>query len=303
MKAALHSLIGGVLALLAALLLLGLASDLLGDPVSRQLGPEADASAIAALRHALGLDAPLLDRLFGPLLALLAGDLGESVWLRRPASGLVGEALGITLRLALLAWPVGVAAGAALGLALAALPARLARLPLLLMSVPGFVVAVLAVEVFSVGLGWAPAAGFGGLRSLVLPSALLAAALAVKLGLLLQDGLRALAHEPFSVFAESRGLSGARLLLAYRLLPASSLIARYGALQAGYLLGGALVVETVFALPGLGRLAVLALQHGDLPLLRACMLAAGTGFLLARFAADTAQALLDRRPSAAAALA
>ncbi|WP_431285892.1 ABC transporter permease subunit [Humitalea sp. 24SJ18S-53] len=290
----------GVLALLVALLLLGLAADLLGDPVSRQLGPEGmDAAGLAAARGAFGLDAPALTRLFAPLLDLARGDLGTSTWLRRPAGEAVGQALGITLRLAALAWPLGLAGGALLGLVLAALPPGLARVPLLLLSVPGFVVAVLAVEVFAVQLGWVPAAGYSGLVSLLLPALLLAAALAVKLGLLLQDRLRGMRREPFIAFAEARGLPVMRLLLVYRLLPASTLLARYGALQAGYLLGGALVVETVFALPGLGRLAVLALQHADLPLLRAAMLAAGIGFLLARFAAELAQAALDPRPSAA----
>ena len=301
MRAALRRLAGGALALLVALALLGLAADLLGDPVSRQLGPEADATAVATLRAALGLDLHPLLRALAPLLDLLRGDLGESVWLRRPAGAAVAEALGVTLRLAALAWPLGILGGAALGLLLAGASGWVARLPLALLALPGFVVAVLAVEIFAVGLGWVPAAGFDGLRSLLLPAVLLGAALAVKLGLLLQDRLRAIAGETFSLFAEARGLSALRRLLVYRLLPASALIARYGALQAGYLLGGALVVETVFALPGLGRLAVLALQHGDLPLLRAAMLAAGTGFLLARFAAEAAQAALDPRPSAAAA--
>jgi peptide/nickel transport system permease protein len=298
-KTAARNLAGGVLALAVALLLLGATADWLGDPLTRQLGPEADAAARAALRAELGLDAPLVQRLLQPMIALASGDLGFSSWLRRPAAEAVAEALSVTLRLAALAWPFGVVGGAALGLLLAVLPVRLARLPLLLLAVPGFVAAVLAVEVFAVGLRWVPAAGFDGWRSLLLPAALMAAALAVKLGLLLQDGLRAIATEPFAVFAEARGLPRARLLLAYRLLPASALLASYGSLQAGYLLGGALVMETIFALPGLGRLAVLALQHGDLALLRAAMLAAGTGFLLARFAAEWAQAALDPRPSGA----
>lgn len=299
MKAALRGMLGGAFALLAALLVLGMAADFLGDPVSRQIGPEGDGAAAAALRAALGLDLPWLERLLRPMLAMVQGDLGESIWLRRPAGDAVAEALGVTLRLALIAWPMGLLGGMALGLLLASLPAGLAKLPLLLLAVPGFVVAVVAVEVFAVGLGWVPAAGFDGVRSLLLPACLLAAALSVKLALILQDGLRAIEAEPFALFARARGLGLGRRVLAYRLLPASALLARFGALQAGYLLGGALVVETVFALPGLGRLAVLALQHGDLPLLRAAMLAAGMGFLLARFAAEAAQAALDPRPSSA----
>ena len=301
MKPALRGLGSGILALLAALALLGFAADLLGDPVTRQFGLESDEAAKATLRQALGLDTPLLARTLGPFAALLRGDLGMSLWLHRPAGQVVAEALAVTVQLALLAWPIGVAGGVALGLVLAALPARAARLPLVLLAVPGFVVAVLAVEVFSVGLGWAPAAGFGGMGSLILPALLLAAALAIKLGLVLQDGIRGLNSEAFVVFAEARGLGWWRRLVFYRLLPTSALTARFGALQAGYLLGGALVVETVFALPGLGRLAVLALQHGDMPLLRASMLAAGLGILLARFIADFAQAALDPRPSAVAA--
>ena len=299
-RAALSRLAGGLAWLYGALLLLGIAFEFLGDPVMRQLGPEADQAMRASLRAALGLDLPLTARLLGPLQELLHGRLGTSVWLRRPVWEVVAQALPVTLRLAVLAWPAGIAGGAALGLVLAAAPRGWSRLPLLLLSLPGFVVAVIAVQVVAVGLGWAPAAGIEGWRSLVLPASLLAAGLAVKLGLLLQDRLRALDSETFTVFARARALPPLRILLAYRLLPAAGLIARFGALHAGYLLGGALVMETIFALPGLGRMAVLALLNRDLPLLRGTMLAAGGAFLLARFAAETAQAWLDPRPSAAA---
>lgn len=296
---ALRRLCGGVFTLLVALLLLGLAAEGLGDPASRQLGPEADAAARAALRTELGLDAPFLQRMLLPLWALLRGDLGQSVWLHRPVAALVGEVLPVTLRLAALAWPVGLLLGVTLGLALANARPGWARLPLLMLAMPGFVAAVLAVQIFAAELGWFPAAGYGGWYSLLLPAALMAASLGIKLGLILQDRLRALGQEPFVTFAAARGLGGWRMLFAYRLLPAAGLLARFGALHAGYLLGGALVVEVVFGLPGLGRLAVLALTNRDLALLRGCMLAAGTGFLLARFAAEALQAWLDPRPSMA----
>ncbi len=298
---ALRRLCGGVLTLLVALLLLGLAAEGLGDPAARQLGPEADDAARAALRAELGLDAPFFQRMLLPLWALLHGDLGQSVWLHRPVATLVGEVLPITLRLAALAWPAGLLVGVALGLTLAHARRGWARVPLLLLAMPGFVAAVLAVQVFSAQLGWFPAAGFEGWSSLLLPAALMAGSLGIKLGLILQDRLRALGQEPFVIFAAARGLGGWRMLLAYRLLPAAGLLARFGALHAGYLLGGALVVEVVFGLPGLGRLAVLALTNRDLALLRGCMLAAGTGFLLARFAAEALQLWLDPRPSVAGA--
>ena len=298
---ALRRLLGGVLALLAALVLLGLAAEGLGDPTTRQLGPETDAAARAALRAEAGLDAPFLHRLLVPVGDLLAGDLGRSAWLRRPVADLLADVLPVSLRLAVLAWPLGLIGGAVLGLVLATGRPGLARFPLLLLSVPGFVAAMVAVQVFAVELGWMPASGFSGWVSLLLPALLLGGALAVKLGLLLQDRLRALAREPFVTFAQARALGPLRLLLAYRLLPAAGLLARFGALHAGYLLGGSLVMETVFGLPGLGRLAVLALTNRDLALLRGCMLAAGLGFLAARFAAEALQGWLDPRPNAAAA--
>lgn len=294
-------LAAGVLALLAAIVLLDVASDWLGDPVARQLGPEADATARSTLRAALGLDTPFGDRLAGSLGALARGDLGVSVWLRQPAGGAVAQALPVTLGLAALAWPMGLAGGIGLGIALSNAPATWSRLPLAVLSVPSFVAAIVAVEVFATGLGWAPAAGFDGVRSLALPAALLASGIALKLGLLLQERLRAIKGQDFVLFAASRGLPRRRQWLAYRLLPAASLVARFGALHAGYLLGGALVIETVFALPGLGRLAVLALINRDLVLLRAAMLTAGAGFLMARLVSETAQAWLDPRPGTVAA--
>lgn len=296
----LRRLLGGMLTLLVALLLLGLAAEGLGDPTARQLGPEADEAARAALHSALGLDLSLPVRLLAPVWQLLSGDLGTSAWLRRPVATLVGEVLPVTLRLTALAWPLGLGLGTVLGLVLANGRPGWANGPLLLMSFPGFVAAVLAVQLFSVELGWFPAAGYSGWSSLLLPAGLLGCALGVKLGLILQDRLRALATEPFVTFAAARGLGWWRTLLAYRLLPAAGLLARFGALHAGYLLGGTLVMETVFGLPGLGRLAVLALTNRDLALLRGCMLAAGIGFLLARFAAEALQDWLDPRPNTAA---
>ena len=289
-------LLGGAISLLVALLLLGVAAEQLGDPVARQLGPEADAAARATLRAALGLDLPLLVRLLRPFLDLLRGDLGTSAWLRRPAVAIVADALPVTLSLAAIAWPLGVAGGVVGGAVLAACGRGWSRAVLLLLAAPGFVVAILAMEVFSSMLGWAPAAGFDGVRSLVLPALLLGGAIAVKLALLLQGHLREQERETWLAFARARNLPPRRVWMAYRLLPAAGLVARFGALHAGYLLGGALVVEVVFALPGLGRLAVLALLNRDLTLLRAAMLAAGTGFLVARFVSDAAQAWLDPRP-------
>src|SRR3954454_1500263 len=126
--------LGGVSALFLAVLALGIAAEWMGDPVARQLGPEADALARHGLRAALDLDAPAARRLLVPIWDLLRGDLGTSVWLRRPVADLMLEASAVTALLAAMALPVGIALGIALGLALASARERWSMLPLILLS-------------------------------------------------------------------------------------------------------------------------------------------------------------------------
>ena len=302
------NLASGVAALMAAIVALILAMDLLGDPAAYQLPLEADELARAAFRAEHGLDQPLAVRVAARLKTLAAGELGQSQWLRRPAAGVIADHLPATLALALVAVPAGLAGGIAIGLALGLAPARrwsaAARAGLLaLFAVPGFVVAIVAIQVLAVGLRAVPASGFETWRGLVLPASLLAGGFAVRLGLLLQDRLHALAGQPFVRFAAAKGLGRAALLRRHLLRPAASLALGYASLQLGYLLGGALVIESVFALPGLGRLAVLALANRDLPLLQGCLVVAGSFFLAVRLIADILHAVIDPRPGLGAPLA
>jgi ABC-type dipeptide/oligopeptide/nickel transport system permease component len=225
--------------------------------------------------------------------------------MRRPVAAVVSEHLPATLALAALAMPAGLIGGTALGLLLGLAPRR--RWPHWLraalmagFAVPGFVVAIVAIQVVAVDWRLLPASGFDSWRALILPASLLAAGFAVRLGLLLQDRLNALASLPFVRFAAAKGLARGVVVRRHLLRPAASLALGYAFLQLGYLLGGALVVESVFAIPGLGRLAVLALAHRDLPLLQGCLAVAGCGFLAVRMLADLAHAAIDPRPSLAA---
>ncbi len=295
----------GVAALLGAILALILAMDLLGDPASFQMPMESDEAARAAFRAEHGLDRPLAVRAIAQLANLASGAFGQSQWLRRPVADVVREHLPATLALAALAMPAGLAGGIALGLLLGLAPRspwprRLRGVLMAGFAVPGFVVAIVAIQVVAVDLRLLPASGFDSWSALVLPALLLAAGFAVRLGLLLQDRLNALASQPFVRFAAAKGLAHAVVVRRHLLRPAASLALGYASLQLGYLIGGALVVETVFAIPGLGRLAVLALANRDLPLLQACLVVAGSGFLVVRLIADLAHAAIDPRPSLAA---
>lgn len=295
------NLASGAAALFAAVVALILAMDLLGDPAAFQLPMESDEAARAAFRAEHGLDQPLSVRLAARVTALALGRFGESQWLRRPAAAVVAEHLPATVALAALAVPGGLAGGVIIGLALGLSAgrrwaARLRAAMLAGFAVPGFVVAIVAIQLVAVEWRLLPASGFDTWTALILPAGLLAAGFAMRLGLLLQDRLTALTGQPFVRFARAKGLSHALVLRRHLLRPAAGLALGYASLQLGYLLGGALVMESVFAIPGLGRLAVLALANRDLPLLQACLVVAGSCFLAVRLVADLLHAALDPRP-------
>lgn len=303
----LTNLASGIAALAVAMAALTVAIDLVGDPASYILGPEADAATRQAVRAEMGLDAPPLLRIAAQAGRLLHGELGRSVWLQRPVAEVVREHVPATLALACTALPLGILGGLTLGMVLGLgrsggrtrRPVALLRdLVVAVLALPSFVMAIVAVQLVAAEWRLLPSSGLDHWSGIVLPALLLGAGFSVRLGLLLQDRLRALASQPFVQFARAKGLSRAALAMRHLLKPAGSLVLGYAALQLGYLMGGALVIETIFALPGLGRLAILALTHRDLPLLQACLLYAGGMFLAARLLADLGHALLDPRPGA-----
>jgi len=285
----------GVVVLVSALL-----SAIPGDPVDAILGERAAAADRDALRGSLGLDLPAGERMARYASGVLRGDLGQSLVSGRPVADLLRERWPATAALALAATALAVAIALPLGLLAAARPGGFADraslgLATFAASLPSFALGPLLVLAFAVRLPWFPVAGRSGPASLVLPATTLALGMAAVLARQLRGAMiDALSTDAIRA-ARARGVPSSRLFLVHALRLAATPAVTVLALQAGGLLAGAVVTETVFAWPGLGRLLVQAIGARDLPVVQGCTLAIALTFVAANLVADVAQLLLDPR--------
>jgi peptide/nickel transport system permease protein len=290
-----------------------------GDPALAILGPYATPERLAELRAELALDQPWWRRWLGWLAGVLKGDMGRSVSLERPVADAVLERLGPTLLLAAAALLLGAVLGLAAGL-LAALrhnrtTDRLVTLSVLLgISLPPFWLGLLLILLFAVWLGWLPASGMitpwlrdpgaalltaDVLRHLLLPSLSLALVAAGVIGRIGRGAaLEVLAADHIRL-CRARGLTERRILLVHALKGVLARVMPVIGLQAGFVLGGAVYIETIFQWPGLGRLLVDAIAARDLLLVQGGVLVLATAYVLVNLATDLAQHALDRRTAAA----
>lgn len=288
---------------LAMFLLIGLMP---GDPIDLAIAgdPRLTAEDAARLRALHGLDQPLLARYLAWAAALLRGEFGFSRLFAQPVAAIIGPALLSTLALLGVALLVAATLGLALGMLAAARP-RAAPLvdaiAILGQSAPTFWLGILLIILFAVTLGWLPAGGTsetGGLdalRFLPLPVATLAIA---NLAAYARHSAAALSHtlrEPWVTAARARGNGEARLLLRHAFPNAAVPILQVAALDAGALVGGALITETLFARPGMGKLIYDAVMGNDTNLALVALLLVALVTMLATLAADLAQRALDPR--------
>ncbi|WP_037918407.1 ABC transporter permease [Actinacidiphila yeochonensis] len=282
-----------------------------GDPVQIMLGNGYQASPGMAdrIRHDYGFDRPLAVQYARFLGRLLHGDLGTSYQQQRPVTAIIGEQLGPTLQLAAAATVLVVLVAGLLALATAGTGAGrgpLARVgrfgrslvsgvELTAISLPSFWLGILLLTVFSFRLRLLPAAGEGGLAALLLPAVTLALPAAGLLSQVLRDGMQAAWQEPFTLTARSRGLSEravrARHTLRHAALPALNLAGWF----VGHLLGGAVLVETVFARPGLGKVALEAVTSRDIPVVLGVVMAAAAAFAVVSTVVDLLCLAVDPR--------
>lgn len=272
-----------------------------GDPAQALLAASgATPEEIAERRAQLGLDDPFLTQYARYLMDLARGDLGRS-WLHgRPVSRMILEQLPATVELAVAAMLVGVALGLGLGILGAVqrstwLDTAVTAVAAVGLSTPTSWSGILAILLFSLHLGWLPATGEGGLRHLVLPALVLGFALSGSIARLVRARVVEVMGEPFVLAARARGLPSQRVLCVHVLRAALAPALTVIALQLGFLLGGAVVTESVFARRGLGRLAVEAIVWRDLPVVRGVVVCGAIAYVLANLAADLAQAWLDPR--------
>lgn len=271
-----------------------------GDPVEIMLGESATPGDVAALRHELGLDQPLPAQLLGFLTRAARGDLGRSIAFRAPVLHVVLARYPATLELAAAALALALAVAVPLGVVAAVRPRsvadRLVRVVSLAgVCLPSFWLGPLLVLVFSLHLGWLPVSGRGTLRHLVLPAVTLASGMTGILVRLTRTSVLAVLREDFVRTARAKGAGEWRVLVVHALRNALPPVATVAALQAGALLAGAVITETIFAWPGVGRLVVQAIDARDYPLVQGCVLAIGVGYVLVNAAADLLHGLLDPR--------
>jgi len=271
-----------------------------GDPVDIMLGEAAAPADVAALRHDLGLDRPLPAQ-YGRFLARAArGDLGRSITFRAPVTSLIAARYPATLQLAAAALVLALGLALPLGVAAAVRPGsavdRLARLASLAgVCLPSFWLGPLLILVFSLELGWLPVSGRATPASVVLPALTLGLGMAAILVRLTRASMLAALREDYVRTARAKGAPEWRVLAVHALRNALLPVTTVAGLQAGALLTGAIITETIFAWPGLGRLVVQAIDARDYPLVQGCVLAIGVTYVAVNTATDLLHRAIDPR--------
>ena len=286
-----------------------------GDVAYAILGEFATKENVAKLQQQLGLNDPLLVQYWRWFSGMLRGDFGESVTMSRPAGPLIADALGRSALLAGLAFTLVASGGIALGLHAATHRGRLSDKVLtlaqfVLIAIPDFFWAIVAVLVFGSWLHVLPATGYapvaeagvwGWAAHLVMPVLVLSLGLLAHVSRLTRSSMLDVLASRFVLAARARGLGERRVLWRHAmpnaLLPAITVLA----IDAGLLIGGIVVTETVFAYPGLGRMLVFAIEHHDLPLLQAGMMVVTAIYAGANLVAELLYGVLNPRIRLAAA--
>ncbi|MCK1492287.1 ABC transporter permease [Bradyrhizobium sp. 180] len=295
--------------LLAVSLLTFLIASLLpGDLALVILGDQATPENVAALRRDMGLDQPLWWRYLSWLGHVLQGDLGRSFRTGQTVLQAVAERIPVSLQLMLMAEFIGLLIGVPLAIACAARAGGafdrfMTGSAFAMLSMPSFLTAILLIYLFAVELHWLPATGYvpfteaplANLRFFVLPALTLALAEWPGIMRVLRSDMIATLQEDYIALAKAKGLKPARILFVHALKPSSLTLVTVTGINIGRLLGGTLIVESIFALPGIGRLLVGAIYTRDLVILQGVVLLVACGFVLVNFIVDMLYAVLDPR--------
>ena len=295
--------------LLAVSLLTFLIASLLpGDLAYVILGDQATPEKVEALRHDMGLDRPIWWQYLNWLGHVLQGDFGRSFRTGQTALQAATERLPVSIELMLLAEIIGLAIGVPLAIVCAVKAGSvfdrfMTGTAFAMLSVPAFLSAILLIYLFAVELRWLPATGYvpfeedplGNLRCMVLPALTLAFTEWPGIMRVLRSDMIATLQEDYIAMAKAKGLKPARILFVHALKPSSLTLVTITGINIGRLIGGTLIVETIFALPGIGRLLVGALYTRDLIILQGVVLFVAAGFVIMNFIVDMFYALLDPR--------
>lgn len=280
-----------------------------GDPVQIIAGVQVvDPELLEARRAALGLDRPLVVQYLSWLGALTTGDLGLSIRTGTPVGSLIGNALPVTAELAVLAMLVALAVSLPFGIAAAR---RRGRVPDMLItsaaltgiSVPSFLLGLMTILVFAIKLQWLPSGGFvslfddplENLRRLILPAVTLGAAAGGILIRMMRRSLVDVLSEDYIRTAYAKGAGVRQVLYGHALRNAAIPYVTVAGIQAGIMFGGAVIVETIFALPGVGRLMIMNITDRDYPVVQGAVLVVAIIYVLVNFLVDLLYVWLDPR--------
>lgn len=299
----LRRLLASVGVILAMIFLVMLILDIVpGDPAALMLGENATQEMIQELRHQLGLDKPLVVRYAGYLWKLLHGDLGRSIREMAPVSQLIGDTWPATLELTAAAMFLTFLVGVPLGLISGAKPGswmdHSSRIMSLLgLCMPVFWIGLVLMFFFSLELRWFPVGGIGSLKHLVLPAVTLSAYTVATLARMTRSSLMEVMGEDYIRTARAKGLAYPMVVWGHAFRNALIPIITVFGMQVGQLMGGAILTETVFAWPGLGRLMVGAILERDYPLLQGTVLVFAGSYILINFLVDLSYGLIDPQVS------
>jgi len=283
--------------------------DLLPASIAHEIaGHSATAGDIAAIREQLGLNDQVLVRYGRWLAGALRGDLGISLVSGQPVAQAIGSHLPVTLELLVLAQLFALALAVPIGIVSAwradsKLDRFFGTVGFGLVSIPSFALAILLIFFFSLRLKWFPATGYTALneglwlnlKGFILPALSLAMVEWVTLMRVLRSDMIATLREDFILLAMAKGLPAWRILLRHALRPSCFSMITMCGLHVGNLIGGAVIIEQLFALPGVGRLLLSSIFAQDFPMVQGCVLLIAVGYVTVNFLVDASYGLLDPR--------
>jgi peptide/nickel transport system permease protein len=296
LRRALLALLVGITVLVISFSLTRLA----GDPAMAAAGPQATAEDIEIIRKAYGLDRPLPEQFFNWITAAARGDLGRSYLYREPVANLIRARLPVTLRLGLIGIVFAIAIALPLGIVAAlnegTLIDRLVMLIALLgQAMPSFWLALLLIIEFGLRLQWLPIAGLDDWTGYILPSLVLSFSAIPALMRLTRSGMVDALGSDYIRTARAGGLSRASIVLRHALRNAAMPVVAVAAVQLGFMLGGSIITESIFNLPGVGYLAWESISKNDFPVVQAVVLLLAMIYIGLTLGADLLNAVLDPR--------
>ena len=271
-----------------------------GDPILQMLGENAPATDVAATRHAFGLDAPLGTQYVRYWTAVVHGDLGRSIRLSDSVSHAIGQRYPYTLSLTLAALVVAILLSVPAGVRSAQKQntwqdRALGVVSLFGLSFPNFALGPILILFFAIKLGWLPVSGAGSWKHLILPAFTMGSALAAILTRMVRTAMLEELGQDYIRTARAKGLSERVVIYRHALRNAMVPVLTVVGLQFGALLAGAIVTETIFSWPGIGRLTITAISNRDYFLVQGCILVIGLTYIAVNFATDLLYSAVNPR--------